>query len=127
MNKDQGKPSERIDKILLTSPYVNYPDGETKHSADVRREIDNLHDRLVSAEAELQELKFSLSNGDYLPKSPTQEDGNMDSWKCEIKLGKEPLKEVFRVLPAYQTISKERKLRVLTSIFEWVKKELESL
>lgn len=35
--------------------------------------------------------------------------------------------EVFKVLPAYQTISKKRKLNVLKILKVWVEKELKDL
>ncbi len=62
--KDQGKPSERIE------PFWVDPRMESKNSKDTRREIDSLHQRLVSAEAEINTLKTLVECG---KKPPTQE------------------------------------------------------
>ena len=86
MNKDQGKPSERI--ISYSIEFNNglgmQPLAKILDAEDVKREADDLHDRLVSAEAELQELKFSLSNGDYSPKSPTKDAPKPGCWDARL-------------------------------------------
>lgn len=40
---------------------------------------------------------------------------------------KEPLKEVFKVYPAYFKVSAKRKLRVLKLLIKWAEKEIKIL